>query len=84
MVQAGAKIYGGGRNGGCFNVAYFFLVLSLLRYVFLSGDGPSLAVFGAELPGWETRPEPTPRARGSAREAYGEAKRLEGRVREGM
>ena len=84
MVHAGAKMYGGGRNGGCFNAAYFFLVLSLLKCVFLSGEGPSVIVLGAELPGWETRPEPTPRTRGKAREAYGEAKRLDGKVREGM
>ena len=59
-------------------------MLSLLKYVFLSGEGPSVVVLGAELPGWETKPEPTPRARGRAREAYGEAKRLDGRVSEGM
>lgn len=56
----------------------------MLKYVFLSGEGPSVVVLGAELPGWETKPEPTPRARGRAREAYGEAKRLDGRVSEGM
>lgn len=84
MVHAGAKTYGGGRKGGCFKAAYFLLVLSLLKYVFLSGDGPSVVVLGAELPGCETRPEPMPRAKGRAREAYGEAKRLDGRVREGM
>ena len=84
IVHAGAKRYGGGRNGGCFNAAYFFLVLSLLKYVFLSGEGPSAVVFGAEPLGWEMRPEPMPRVRGRARDAYGEAKRLEGSVREGM
>jgi hypothetical protein len=60
------------------------LVLSVLKYVFFSGVGPSVAVLGAELPGWETSPEPTPRAIGRAREAYGEANRLDGRVRELM
>lgn len=65
MVQAGAKTHGGGLKGGCLKARY---CSSVLRNVPRSFAALSESFFGLNLPGCDTKPDPSPKPTGSRME----------------